>query len=454
MTAPRSLLLSLSLMAVGCSYEVDLGPTRPAVAAAPAPSAPIAPAVDGCLITEPARLDFGAVALGRREVVELKIRNVCATELGLESVEVAGAGFGLDDGSAGGVVVPGAAARPARLPLGVVIAPGADYPVSVAFRPVDDRPSWGQLEVTPSERPTAVVPLLANVDRPCVVVEPELDFGCVLLGRKAGAVVRLKAACNQAVEITGLELSGDNAYQLQGGPAPGLLAAGEQNDVVLGYAPIAERDDAGGPVPDLATLRVTSTDPSGAQAVSIRGFGRQRSCEAIAVEVQWRSSDGASVPARSSLLGPDLDVHLRHPLAPDWFDVPLDAYWRNRTPDWGTIGETRDDPEVSPDAYGDGPERIVLRDPEPGAEYRVGVHYWAANDPGGSVRADVAVYVWGRLAHERKAVRLDEHDLWDAAVIRWPLGKASAVPDDAGVGLPRIVPGVDPCVSDLCDGKP
>ncbi len=133
------------------------------------------------------------------------------------------------------------------------------------------------------------------------------------------------------------------------------------------------------------------------------------------VELSWQTpgdpdeTDTGSDPSQS--VGSDVDVHLLAPSASDYFDDPLDCHWKNARPEWGAPGAS-DNPTLDRDDQdGAGPEIITLAQPEAGAVYKVGVHYW--NDWGyGASRATIRIFMDGVLVDAWSDVELVSDDLW------------------------------------------
>jgi hypothetical protein len=158
---------------------------------------------------------------------------------------------------------------------------------------------------------------------------------------------------------------------------------------------------------------------------------------AIHIEVLWDTpTDGDQTDTGfdffGNSVGSDVDLHLLHPDANDtWFDNIFDCYWLNRSPDWGILDQENNPSLIRDDTDGAGPEIIVLRTPEIGKTYRVGVHYWDAWGFGSSF-VTVKVYISGELRLEWSAVLLDMNALWDVATIEWPSQAVARVTTESG----------------------
>ncbi|MFN3198496.1 MAG: MopE-related protein [Bradymonadia bacterium] len=111
---------------------------------------------------------------------------------------------------------------------------------------------------------------------------------------------------------------------------------------------------------------------------------------------------GAPIPRmhislRWGLDGTDVDLHLIRE-GGLFFSVPDDAFYANRTPDWGVLGDASDNPRLDrDDVDGLGPEFMFYQNPVPG-RYRVVIHYWDAfidAMTAGPVDATVKVFIDG-----------------------------------------------------------
>ena len=199
-------------------------------------------------------------------------------------------------------------------------------------------------------------------------------------------------------------------------------------------------------------LQTTSTDSDGLYTFTGLAAGSylvEFDRPGFRVELVWNTPGDPDQSDTGPEAGSDVDLHLAHPLAdtgqdhdgdgtPDpWFDQPYDTFWFNPHPNWGQA-----DPEVNDDPYldrddtdGAGAEVISLRNPEDGATYRIGVHYWADHNYGPST-ATVRVYVNGALVFEDTA-DLANHAMWEVATVDWPGGTVTAITKN---GQKKITP--------------
>jgi len=158
--------------------------------------------------------------------------------------------------------------------------------------------------------------------------------------------------------------------------------------------------------------------------------------DCLHIELLWDTPDDKDQTNTGPAAGADMDLHFAHPYAtgPDqdcdgtsdpWFNNPFDAFWLNKTSNWGSSAQAvPDDPHLDlDDTDGAGPENLNVGQPEGTSsapfEYSIGVHYW--NDHGyGTSFATVRVFVCGALAYEKSQVKMDPLDLWYVGKLRWP----------------------------------
>jgi hypothetical protein len=169
-------------------------------------------------------------------------------------------------------------------------------------------------------------------------------------------------------------------------------------------------------------LRVTDEDgltaPSEACPADASVNIRATQVEDLHVQLIW---DTPADPDETDERGTDLDVHLRHPDAEDFFDMRLDCFSMNTNPDWGEPGDPADDPSLDfDDINGAGPENISISRVQDtdrlGAPYEAAVFYFDDADLG-PTDATLRIYRDGDLAFDATR-RLDRPGLlWHAASI-------------------------------------
>jgi hypothetical protein len=115
----------------------------------------------------------------------------------------------------------------------------------------------------------------------------------------------------------------------------------------------------------------------------------------------------------------DLDLHLLRPDGSYYTDG--DCYFGNPEPDWGTTGDSTDNPELSQDHESGGPEIISLTAPEEGA-YEVLVHFFVDRSMG-DVEAIGTVRIQAEGAELTTSISpsLVEGEVWRVGTVDWPL---------------------------------
>ncbi len=137
----------------------------------------------------------------------------------------------------------------------------------------------------------------------------------------------------------------------------------------------------------------------------------------IHVQLVWNTPGD---PDQSDSSGTDMDLHYLHSTGTAWNQAPWDVFWNNDEPDWGTQGDSSDDPSLDvADGDGAGPEILNHDNPSSDPTYTVGVYYFDANGYGPSY-ATVRIYLEGTLEREYKNKFLaDTYDFWEVAEIDW-----------------------------------
>ena len=238
-----------------------------------------------------------------------------------------------------------------------------------------------------------------------------------------------------AITISGVTVDPPGqGFMLERAFTPSTLDPGEQRSLLVGY--MSEATGEGTEVTwNKANLLVTSPTYTEPLVIPMRAFSRALSCEGLRVSLVWSTAGDPDTKDTGPEAGADMDLHLRHPFAVDWFDLPFDAFWSNASPAWGDMQDPHDDPQSGPDDMdGLGPEEIVIPIPESDVTYRVGVHYWDDNFYGPST-VQVQVFVFGALVHQTPLVSLDVGALWEALDIRWSAGRVDPIQTETGAYL-------------------
>lgn len=325
-------------------------------------------------------LDFGTVEVGASSSRVFTISNVGdeALEISTTSQQQGSGAFALLSD-----------------PRGEIIPAGATFPVLVSYTPVSadgDQGSFALMSNDPDE--------------------PQVDVS--FIGNGGGTTeypVAIIAATTEAEPGDTIILDGTGSWD-PGDNTPltyswSLLEAPEASAAVLSSlalsAPSLTLDTAGSYT---VALQVENTVgvPSATAVHTVAAVPEQD----IYVVLSWDRDDA------------DLDLHLIDSDSSLVFDGRADCCWCNKTPDWGTAGDSDDDPVLSMDADGDGgPESILLADPADG-EYFVRVHYYQ-DDGDGRTEATVRIYLEGELVDQYRR-ELTHNQLWDVAYVRWPQG--------------------------------
>ena len=170
-------------------------------------------------------------------------------------------------------------------------------------------------------------------------------------------------------------------------------------------------------------------------------FGASGSCTITALAP---AANAISVQLTTDEDQARLDLHLLNPdgiTAPygpqGWFSSPNDCHVNNPTPDWGALGDERDDPGMAGNA-------LVFTRPAAGL-YRVGAHL-ACADPRGPTTATARVFCGGSLVAEFGPRLLTaEGAFWEIAEVAFPSCRIN--------GLDRVLQHTRACASqDLGEG--
>jgi hypothetical protein len=173
------------------------------------------------------------------------------------------------------------------------------------------------------------------------------------------------------------------------------------------------------------TVALVVADPDGGQAEATASFDAVAG-GAIHIELSWDTPGDAN---QTDTAGTDVDLHFTRP-GGAW-NTPTDCYYASPSPDWGAVGDLRDNPALDlDDINGAGPENIHLDSPEDtealGDTYRIGVDYYRAemidaSEGYGPSFATIRVYLDGALAWVNEAPKelVRTHDFWTVGEILW-----------------------------------
>ncbi len=434
-------LCALTIIAGGCEVEVVLGvfPPRAQIDL----GQPVSPAP--CLRFSPAEVVFAALPPGSAHTQQITAWNACGAAVSIQALSwrenrwFSVSGLGGTHAGSEGPIAP------------VVLGAHGARTLEITY-------SAGEAALTesvlvfhgPHDKILAELPVLANSQGPQLNVAPvAIDVGCQLKGTVTWRPVTLASTGGAPVELSNVRVTPASAgFILQRAFIPGPLEPGADRVVMVGYAAGGVGD---GPEVtwDEARLEISSPDYVAPIDVLLQGFTREASCEGLRVTLMWNTPGDPDSKDEGPEAGADLDLHLRHPFAVDWFDLPFDAFWSNASPTWGNMSNAQDDPSSGPDDVdGLGPEVIVIPIPEPGVSYRVGVHYWADNGFGPST-VQIRVSIFGQLIHETSLKQLQVGELWEALDIPW--SKGSVVPVTGPDGGDLVHSNYDtPCTPKAC----
>ena len=171
-------------------------------------------------------------------------------------------------------------------------------------------------------------------------------------------------------------------------------------------------------VPGAYEVQLDVTDSTGAKSCQpARATVVASPAQKLLVEMFWDNP------------GTDLDLHVLRDTTALLNTTPDDCYYQNRTPDWGTAGDTTDDPLFVRDALtGYGPEVFGYVNPVDGV-YRVAVMF--ENEllsPMPSSRVTVRVYLFGILKAEASKTLERKGNVWEVVDVTWPSGDVTVLP--------------------------
>ncbi len=171
-------------------------------------------------------------------------------------------------------------------------------------------------------------------------------------------------------------------------------------------------------VPGAYEVQLDVTDSTGAKSCQpARATVVASPAQKLLVEMFWDNP------------GTDLDLHVLRNTMALLNTTPDDCYYQNRTPDWGVVGNTMDDPAFVRDALtGYGPEVFGYVNPVDGT-YRVAVMF--ENEllsPMPPSRVTVRVYLFGILKAEASKTLQQKGNVWEVVDVTWPSGDVRVLP--------------------------
>lgn len=191
------------------------------------------------LTLSPLAVDFGDVPLGETTTETVQLENTGTGSLELDTVEITGdAAFTLET------------ALDDR-----VLAPGDTLNLEIAYRPTDEGPSTGNLEISSNARNGSpqTVSLDGNgvpVPEPLIEVTPSsVSFGNVEIGETVDADITIANTGDAVLRITEIALTSDSDedFDLQGGVTEITdVAPGDQLVFTVRFTPASIGDTSGG----------------------------------------------------------------------------------------------------------------------------------------------------------------------------------------------------------------
>ena len=362
-----------------------------------------------CVKVTPSRVDFGGKLIGQASQIDLQIESCGDRDLEIRSIVVTDDPAGVFD------VLDQALTFP------IVLAPNESVTVPVTYFP--------QVLAVLGEnnqflRDEGILRVTSNA------YLADLDVELSGFGTDGACPIPVITVTegDEVLPQTTLHLSARNSTSSTGAVTRWLWTIDQPQGSASTFFPGAERQDVTFEANIVGEYRFTLNvwDAVGTEACSTATYlVVVTSDEAIRVELLWdtpgdpnQTDTGFGLFGEST--GSDMDLHFLHPNASNqYFHSTYDCNWLNINPNWGGSGPL-DNPRLDrDDTDGAGPENLNLSQPEFGATYRVGVHYWDDWAYGPS-KTTIRVYIYGQLREQWANVNLVNGDLWDALTIGWP----------------------------------
>lgn len=352
-----------------------------------------------CLVVSPADVDFGSRPIGVNSTLALTLTSCGSEALTIKAISMK-SGSSPDFGTDNLPPMPG------------ILPPGQSRTITVTYLPKEEGADTGALliESDADGKPLSEIPVK----------------GVGSLNNCPTAVI--KALPNEA------EMKPQEKIAFDG------TASTDPDGTVVKY-----KWTVVGPTESVSVFQPSDSVPKPTFEVNVAGTytfkldvwddGNNKSCNtaefvvqvipdaALHVELTWvtpgDSNEKDECPnayLTRKFCGSDLDLHLLHKNANDYFSFSYDCYFQNPKPKWGVLSSTADDPRLDRDDIdGGGPENINLDKPEANGVYRIGVHFWSAHSYGDAT-AKVKIYWYGNLVKEFTR-KVSHWQLWDVAII-------------------------------------
>ncbi len=347
------------------------------------------------LAVTPVSVDFGAVALEDTARATVTIQNT-GTAPGI--IERATLGSTMMDVSATDTFGIGT-----QLP--VTVDPGQSASIDLVFRPTLEAQISDVINLVAKDHNPLDVAVTGRGIVPLgdVLCSPSrLDFGQVQRGTTKVMSVTCEARGGPA-RLIGARVTNQAMFVLPSPPVTSDLQAGDTVQIDVEFRPDGARAEIEG------ILAVEYNGGMGPGTVEVNLVGEvippPPTETAMSLNLQWTSN------------GTDVDLHFVRP-GGVLFERAGDCYFGNKNPDWGTAGDTTDNPFLDvDDVDGYGPEEINLS-AAPAARYEAYAHYFTDNFRG-ATEAIVEVYIAGQLAATRRRPNLSCGDAWHVGTIDW-----------------------------------
>ncbi len=347
------------------------------------------------LTLDPTQLDFGQVALGetaRGNVRIINTGNAAGTidRIGLRST-------GTDQAGSEEYTVSNA--------LPVTIEPGTSTNFEVVFRPTQSGERIDVIVFGASGQSAPLELLVTGfgvVPLGDILCEPSrVDFGPVERGQTARRDVVCTARGGPARVVSG-RTEGNSMFVLPQTVSTVDLQDGQNITIPVEFIP------DGLPAPQSGRLVVQYNGGQGQANATVNLVGEvvppPPTETAMSVTLTWSSNNT------------DVDLHFVRPNATP-FNVPGDCHYLNLSPDWGTAGDTNDNPFLDEDnVAGLGPENINLAS-APAGNYSIYAHYFSDRLTGPTT-VTVEVFVAGQSVARVNRLLLC-NQLWHVGTINW-----------------------------------
>jgi hypothetical protein len=352
------------------------------------------------VVVDPESLDFGRIAECGSSVLLFSIKSQGTADLVINSIAFV-------DGGSGAFSFVGSTRTPATV---ATTDPDSGLPgeIQVTVRAAAPAGSSGtltgtiRLETTDPDRREVLIPLTATVNKAPVATIAPLANGA------PGQQITLDGSGSS-------DADGDSPltylWTMRSKPLSSatVISPVDQPTAAMTLDPS---------VPGQYEVQLDVTDATGAKSCQpARATVVATPAQKLLVEMFWDNA------------GTDIDLHVVRNNHSALFITPDDCYYQNRTPDWGLVGDTSDDPQLVRDALtGYGPEVFGYVNPVNGT-YRVQAYFQnTLASPTPASMVTVRVYQYGVLKAETSRTLTVEQEIWKVLDIEWPTGNVTVLP--------------------------